>query len=170
MNPTRIYDYLILSRQRVLDWTRPLSPEQYTQPFAIGPGSIARTLTHMMISEWYYVQRMLRRDVAPYERWPIQDETPPPFAALESAWATQATDTSAALAQIPDWTAEIRYGHTDDTGRPMHVTTTVADIFTQLAFHEIHHRAQVMNMLRQHGIAAADIDFNTLMYQITEEA
>ncbi|MBK7405060.1 MAG: DinB family protein [Phycisphaerales bacterium] len=169
-SPTRIYDYLALSRARILDWTRPLSPGQYTQPFAIGPGSIARTLTHIMISEWYYVQRMLRRDVPPYEQWPIRDEDPPAFAVLESTWAGQSAATRAAIGEIADWDAEICYGHTDETGRRMRITTTPADIFTQLAFHEVHHRAQVMNMLRQHGVAAADIDFNTLMYQITEDA
>jgi uncharacterized damage-inducible protein DinB len=40
-----------------------------------------------------------------------------------------------------------------------------ADIFTQLVLHEVHHRAQAMNMLRQLGIAAEDIDYNTLMYR-----
>ena len=61
MEPLKIYDYLTLARQRIFDWTRPLSAEQYTQEFPIGLGSLARTLTHVMICEWAYVERILGR-------------------------------------------------------------------------------------------------------------
>ena len=33
------------------------------------------------------------------------------------------------------------------------------------ALHEVHHRAQVMNMLTRLGVGVGDIDFNLLMYQ-----
>ncbi|HZW08765.1 MAG TPA: DinB family protein [Phycisphaerales bacterium] len=166
MNHTRIYDYLTRSRQHILDWVRPLSPEQYTRPFPIGRGSLASNLTHVMICEWYYVERMLGRDVPSYEQWPIKDETPPPFATLEAAWAAQAKETAAAIRSIADWDGPIQYLITDDHGQRKLVTASASDIFTQLAFHEIHHRAQSMNMLRQLGIPTGetDLDFNALMY------
>lgn len=48
---------------------------------------------------------------------------------------------------------------------------TARDIFTQLAFHEVHHRAQVLNMLRQVGCPElGDLDFNALMYSRREES
>ncbi|MCG3127967.1 MAG: hypothetical protein CHACPFDD_02840 [Phycisphaerae bacterium] len=165
MQPLKTYDYLVLARRRIFEWTRPLSPEQYARQFAIGRGSLAHTLTHIMISEWYYVQRLQRRDVPPYQQWPIQEENPPPFAALEAAWTEQAGQTRAALETVRDWSAPFEYRVTTDDGRPEIVTACAADLFTQLAFHEVHHRAQAMNMLRQLGIAAEDLDFNALMYQ-----
>lgn len=164
MSPLRIYDYLTLARRRLLDWVRPLSAEQYGRQFPIGLGSLARTLTHIETSEWYYVQRMRGRPIPPDDQWPIQEQSPPPFAALEAAWAEQAQRTRASLAAVSDWDAEIVYEVTTDEGRLDIVTASPTDIFTQLAFHEVHHRAQAMNMLRHLGVAVEDIDFNTLMY------
>jgi uncharacterized damage-inducible protein DinB len=164
MEPLRIYEYLTLARKRILDGVRSLSPEQYERPFTIGRGTLARTLTHIMASEWYYVERMGGRAVPPYEQWPIREEEAPAFPALEAAWAKQAERTRAAVAAVRDWEAPIGYRITNDEGRPEIMSPSAADIFTQLAFHEVHHRAQVMNILRQLGITAEDLDFNTLMY------
>ena len=73
----------------------------------------------------------------------------------------QAGRTRAVLESVRDWNKEFDY-------RPMWndrqiVTASAADIFTQMALHEVHHRAQAMNMLRQLGVKLEDIDFNALM-------
>lgn len=164
MHPTRTYDYLTDARRRIFDWTRPLTPEQYTRSFPIGRATIARTLTHICISEWYYIQRMLERDLPSYDCWPTREEDPPPFGALESAWNEQAAHTRAVLEQPRDWEAPIEYRVVTDEGVPTIVTTTPAGLFTQLAFHEIHHRAQVMAMLRHLGIPAQDLDYNAMKF------
>lgn len=164
MNPQRMYDYLMTARRSIFDGTRPLSAEQYTQTFPIGLGSLARILTHIMICEWFYVQRIQQREVPPYEQWPIQDEKPPPFAVLESTWSQQAPQTEAALQAVSDWHAPIEYP-SQGGARPTIVTASASDLFTQLVLHEVHHRAQVMNILRQLGAAVKDVDFNALMYQ-----
>jgi uncharacterized damage-inducible protein DinB len=165
MDPLRTYEYLTLARRRVLDWARPLSPEQHAQQFPIGPGSILRTLTHMMISEWYYIERMEGRSVPPYDQWPVRDENPPPLAEIGALWAQQEARTRAAIAAVRDWAAPVEYRITDDDGRLVDIVASRADIVTQLVLHEVHHRAQVMNMLRHLGVAVDDIDFNTLMYR-----
>ncbi len=164
MEPLKIYDYLTLARQRILARVRPLSAEQYAREFPIGHQTLGRTLTHIMISEYYYVQRIRGRDVPPYEEWPIQQEAPPPFGALEAAWIEQAGDTRDALSAVRDWSAELEYRVTGDDDRAEIVTASAADIFTQLALHEVHHRAQVMNILRHLGVAVEDLDFNALMF------
>lgn len=164
MNPDKTYGYLCVARGRVLDWVRPLSGEQYGRQFAIGLGSLARTLTHIMASEWYYVRRMTGRDVPRYEEWPIRDEKPPAFAQLERAWAEQAGVTRSALATVRDWGAPLEYEITNDEGKREMITASAGDIFTQLVLHEVHHRAQAMNMLRHLGVKAEDLDYNTLTY------
>ncbi len=161
MEPLKIYDYLTLARERVLEKVRPLSAEQYAREFPIGHETLGRTLTHIMISEWYYVQRIGERDVPPYAQWPIQQEDPPPFAALDAGWTEQADQTRAALSAVRDWTADLEYRVTADNDRPEIVTASAADLFTQLVLHEVHHRAQVMNMLRHLGVPVEDLDFNT---------
>ena len=165
MDTQRTYDYLALSRGKLLDWVRPLSADEYTRAFPIGLGSLARTLAHVELSEWYYIQRLRQRPIPPYEQWPIRDETPPPLAEVEAAWAEQAIRTRAALAAVREWTAPSEYEVTTDEGSRDLVTASAADIFTQLVLHEVHHRAQAMNMLRHLGVKAEDIDFNTLMYR-----
>lgn len=164
MDPLRTYDYLALARSRLFEKIRPLGPEPWLRLFPIGPGSIAKTLTHTMMSERYYMQRLTGRAVPPYEQWPIREESPPSFVVLEAAWNEQAVSTRAALAAVPCWDEPLVYTVTNDRGGREEVGATVTDIFTQLALHEVHHRAQVMNMLRGLGVELGDLDFNTLMY------
>ena len=165
MGPLKIYEYLALARRRVFDWIRPLGAEAYTREFPGWRRTLARTLTHIMTSEWYYIQRLQGGHVPPYEEWPIREEDAPPFAALEAAWTEQAGRTRDALRAVRDWNATREYRVTGDDGRPAIVTASVADIFTQLVLHEMHHRAQAMNMLQQLGVPVGDIDYNTMMYK-----
>jgi uncharacterized damage-inducible protein DinB len=165
MEPLRTYDYLVNARGRVLGWVRPLSPEQYAREFPVGFGTLGRTLTHILASEWYYVQRMQGAAVPPYGQWSIRDDRPLPLAELEAAWTAQAGRTRAALRAVRDWSAPIEYRVTLDDGQPVIVTASASDLFTQLALHEVHHRAQALNMLRHLGVAIEDIDFNALAYR-----
>lgn len=164
MQALKTYEYLTRSRARIFDRIRALSPADYSREFPIGLGTLGRTLTHVMICEWMYVERIAGRDVPPYAEWPIQDENPPQFAALEQEWTIQAAHTRSVLSDVKDWTDELEYRTVLDVGPPQIVTATNDDLFTQLAFHEIHHRAQVMNILRHLDITLEDIDYNALMY------
>ncbi len=164
MNPTRTYDYLAKARERVLAAAGGLPAEEYAREFRIGPGSLARTFTHVLISEWYYVERLLEREVPPYSEWPIKDEHPLPFDELVTVWRAQAAATREAIAAERDWARAIVYRVTDDEKRLVRAACTASDMVTQLALHEVHHRAQAMNMLRQLGVVIEDIDFNAMMY------
>ncbi len=82
-----------------------------------------------------------------------------------AAWIEQEGRTRAALAGVRDWTAPIEYEVTTDAGQREIVTASAGDLFTQLVLHEVHHRAQAMNMLRQLGVGLEDLDFNALMYR-----
>ena len=162
MEPIKIYEYLALARERVFGWVRPLSEEQYAQEFPIGLGSLSRILTHIMICEYAYALRIEGKEVPPYEQFPFQDETPPPFAALEAAWREQAGRTRAVLAAVGDWNVKREYRSSWGNPPPV-VTASLADLVTQLMLHEVHHRAQAMNILRQLGVKLEDIDYNALM-------
>lgn len=172
MDPLRIYDYLSRSRERVLDAVRPLTPEQYRREFGFGLKTIASTLTHVMISEWYYVERLEGRPVPPYERWPIQYERPPAFEVVERVWREQAVRVRAAIAAERDWTRRIAYdSFADDHGKRFHIAAPAGDVVTQLVLHEVHHRAQIMSMLRELGSGVPpvqDIDYNNVMYERRE--
>jgi uncharacterized damage-inducible protein DinB len=46
----------------------------------------------------------------------------------------------------------------------MRVRATAGGIAGQMLFHEVHHRAQVMAMLRQVGVAAENLDYSVLIW------
>ena len=168
MDPLKIYDYLTKARERVFDAVRSLSPEQYHREFSIGLKTLASTLTHLMIVEWAYTERMQGREVPPYETWPIQDENPPAFAVIETTWREQAAHTRRALETVKDWDRQFEYISKSREGRKTLVTVSPAEIFTQLTLHEVHHRAQVMFMLRQLGQSLEDLDYGYLMFKRRE--
>lgn len=160
----KTYDYLTCARQRLLVQARPLMPRQHAEVFEIGLGSLLRTMSHIMICEWYYIQRMQGNEVPPYEQWPIRDEDPPEIPVIEATWASQTPRTRAALAAVQSWDMARPLEGTDEQDNPRRAMVTLADIFTQLVLHEVHHRAQAMNMLRRLGVAAEDVDYNELAY------
>jgi uncharacterized damage-inducible protein DinB len=167
LDPLKMYDYLVIARAKVLGAARTLTPGQYAQAFPIGLGSLARTLTHVMGSEWYYVQRMLDREIPPYDQWEIKDENPPPFAVIDERWIKQADETRAAILAITRanaWDNPQEYTYTNDDRVRMVSTATPAGQFIQLFQHEVHHRAQAINMLKHLGHTLGDVDFNSLMF------
>lgn len=169
LDPSHLYDYLTRARARVLAWTAPLTPEQYTREFPIGPGSLAKIFNHTLIAEWYYALRILDREVPPIEDILARERSYTTLAQLQSAWRGQAADTRAALAAVTDWHAPITYLSTDDqTGQVRRITATPTDIASQIILHEVHHRAQALNILRHLGVHTDDIDYNMFMYSITD--
>jgi len=178
MNPPRIYDYLVLTRTRILDAVRTLSPDLYAREFAFGLKTIGPTLAHIMVSEWYYIERLAGRHVPPYDQWPIKYEPPhtPSFNSIEAAWREQANNSRSVIAaehERGDWSRTITWRSLAPAPAPrMDIVCTAGDLFTQLAFHEVHHRSQVMAMLRELAASAgaaiptvADLDFNALMFE-----
>lgn len=170
MDPLKIYDYLTKARERVFDAVRSLSPEQYHREFSIGMKTLGTTLTHMMIVEWSYMQRIQGRTLPPYETWPIQDEKPPTFAMIEKTWREQTPQTRLALGAVGDWEKEFKYTSTSRENKKTLITVSVSDVFTQMVLHEVHHRAQVMAMLRESGGGnpLENLDFGYLMYNRRE--
>jgi uncharacterized damage-inducible protein DinB len=165
MDALRIYDYLLKSRGMLVDAVRPVTPEQYLRAFPFGLKTIGSTLTHIMISEWYYIERIAGRTVPPYEEWPIREEAPPAFDALEPIWREQGSRVRGVVAGEQDWARRITWlSFPDERGRRSNITASAGDFFTQLALHEVHHRSQVMVMLRELGSPLEDVDFNAMMF------
>ncbi|USN99318.1 MAG: DinB family protein [Phycisphaeraceae bacterium] len=174
MNPLRLYDYLTEARARVFDWIRPLSDEQYRTEHPIGLGSLARTLHHTMAAEAAYMRR-INGLTDPFTRANLEldpdatTESALAFAELEARWRLQAervmVDLEAAvgrawlepMACISEW-----------DGRCVTYRASPADFFCQLVIHEIHHRAQVLHMLRRLGVTTDEIDYTALMLDFAE--
>lgn len=168
MNFVRTYEYLTKARAKLFDWIRPLSQEQYTHEFPFAHHTLQATMVEMARAEWIYATRLQRETVLPREQWPISVQRQPTFPELEAAWSAHAPVTTRTLAEIADWETPFEYRVTQPN-KTIVFTVTPADVATQLCFHEVHHRAQAMAMLRQLGVAAQNLDYNAFMYGRREE-
>jgi len=172
MNPVATYEYLGKTRAKVLDAARLLPEGLYRRSFPFGLSTIASTLTHIMISEGYYADRLEGREVPPYDQWPIKYESPPALGVVEELWRAQTQRVRGIVAAERDWSRPVAWvSFPDEQGRRSRIATNSGGLFTQLALHEVHHRAQVMAMLKllgselPAGAAVEDLDFNAWMFE-----
>ncbi len=170
MLPVALYDYLAKARARLFDWVRALSSEQYAQEFPHGLKTVQATLTHIASAEWAYGRRLRLEPVTAGES-PFQAAKMPAFADLEKAWTAMAGETRALLAEIADWDAPLEYRvFPQGPGGPaLRIRTDKLGVALQMATHEIHHRAQVLAMLRQLGVPAQNLDYSAMMFEREEE-
>lgn len=163
---TRVFDYLAAARGRLLGWVRDLERERpgtYVQSFPIGLGSMRVTLLHMAAAEWAYVERLAGRDF-PLGDSPFTPERILELEPLVRAWQAQAPRTAAAITSIGDPTRTVEF--ISQFG-PARVRTTAAEITLHMALHEVHHRSQVMAMLRRCGVRAENLDYSFLAFDRT---
>lgn len=172
MDFVHVYDVLTQARQKLFGWIRPLSQEQYTQQFPFGKNTLRSTLTEMAVVEWLYGRRLQQPTVAlpPREQWPITEQRQATFRDLEAAWTEQVPRTRVVLAGITDWDTMLEYRRSPQPGKVVVVNATKSDLAMQMYMHEVHHRAQVMAMLRQFGVAAQNLDYGVFAFKEREES
>lgn len=170
LSPAHLYEYLAKAREKLLDWVRPLTFEQYTKEFPFGLRTLRHTLVEIPMAEWTYVHRLRGEEVPLWEERPFARFYQTDFAPLEQAWREQAEETRGTLREISNWARSVEYETRSSDGDepPLRIRTTTGGIAAQLLFHEIHHRAQAMAMLRQLGVPAQDLDYSYLMYEWTK--
>jgi uncharacterized damage-inducible protein DinB len=167
VTPLEQYDYLVEARERVFDHVRALSPAQYARQFSFGRGSIRGTLVHLADTEWWYTS-ILEGRPAPEEHSPFRRFARTGFVPLEAAWAQLTEWTRSTLDRETAWgrTAEDRW--TTKRWR-RGIRTTAGGVAVQLLFHEVHHRAQVMVMLRLLGAPVQSLDYSVMRWEWFKE-
>jgi uncharacterized damage-inducible protein DinB len=161
------YDILLLARHKLLDWVQQLTAEQYRQEFPFGLKTVRATLVHLAGSEWLHGKAARGEDITLAER-PFTEERYPDFLSLERAWKGLEPGTRAWLKPENDWTRRMESVVRRGNAGLIRVAFTLETLAFQLFYHEVHHRAQVMAMLRQMGIAAEGLDFNRYAFEWTE--
>lgn len=171
MQPHMLYDYLCTARARLFDWIRPLSKEQYEREFPYGLKTIHATLLHTAGAEFLYGKRV-QGQPATIADVPFRPEKITTFAVVETEWEKLAKETRAWLEAIKDWDTQIewrtRIPAQDPNAPTIRFRSTKGGVASQLLFHEVHHRSQVMSMLRQLGIAAQNLDYSVLKFERQE--
>ena len=159
------FDYLLQARGRLLGWVREQPSTVYTRTFPIGLRSIRATFVHTAAAEWAYVQRLGGRSVSPAGS-PFTVEERPDFEPFVAAWERQSPVTQRTPADLGDSRRPAEFVWRMGP-KPSRVQTTAGGVAGQLLMHEVHHRAQVMAMLRQTGVAAENLDYSVLMWERT---
>jgi uncharacterized damage-inducible protein DinB len=144
-----------------------LTQEQYRQEFPFGLKTVRATLVHLASSEWLHGKAARGEDFTA-EPWPFTEERYPDFLALERDWKGLEAGTRAWLKSENNWTRRMETIVRRGDSRRLRVGFTMEALAFQLFYHEVHHRAQVMAMLRQMGIAAQDLDFNRYAFEWTK--
>ena len=130
-----------------------LSDEQLDRPFEMGPGSLRKTLLHILDAE----------------RWWLEGWTGPPPASFEEL---PETTSIVELRELWTGTAQRRNDFlstqsSEDLQRTVtaqfrpdrQFSFTIGDSMLQLGGHGTHHRAQVLNMLRHLGAEPPALDY-----------
>jgi uncharacterized damage-inducible protein DinB len=152
-----VYDYLVAARARVCDRVRGLSHRQYTQEFLFAHSSIRSTLVHAASVESWYARILRGRpepNTDPFDRYRRAG-----FGPLDQAWRKQAAETRAALEAVRDWGMPVQSWWRTKRWR-RGVRTTARDVALQLILHDVHHRAQVLVMLRHLGAPIQGLDYS----------
>lgn len=160
------YAYLVAARIPLFDRIRSLSPAQYRQVFPFGLGSMRRTLHHLAGAEWYLVGQI---GGGPSGVYPFASEAVPDFPTLERLWRGLEPLTRRTLQVEQDWEQPFEYVVTIPGGRRYRIRTTRSAVFIQFCYHEVHHRAQAMAMLRMLDTPVETVDFAWLTGRVTEE-
>jgi len=138
--------------RQLLAECRALTPEQFERPLDLGPGSLERTLSHLVGAMFFFADRLNRRAPRPRPDRDGRAHTADELLALldqadgEFQEAVAQTLATRALTDILNWT------DTDDGPIAPSDQTTYAVALAQMIDHGIHHRAQAAEMLRQLGV------------------
>lgn len=165
--PIAFYEYLVTARKKLWEWIRPLTTEQYTKEFPFGRKTIRATVVEIPLAEWSYSTRLTGEAMpASIEQHPFNRFFSTDFAALEAAWGELEDRTRRILRGERDWSRTLEWRTIAKP--PLHIRATAGGVAIQMMGHEIHHRAQVMAMLRQFGVNAQNLDYSILMFQRQE--
>ncbi len=168
MQPHLMYDYLTKARARLFDWIRPLSKEQYEREFPYALKTIHATLVHTAAAEWAYGRRVRGLPVTIGEA-PFTAEKMKSFGEVEPGWGRLAGETRKWLEATRDWDTPLEYRIVPPNAPAVRIRTTKGGVASQLLFHEVHHRSQVMSMLKQLGVQAQNLDYSVLIFEREQE-
>jgi uncharacterized damage-inducible protein DinB len=148
-----LLDHNDWSNDRILDAAAPLSDNQLDAPFDMGPGSLRRTLIHTQAGEEVWLKRLKGVAETP---WPDEGARIA-VAALAEQWRVARLARDAHLATLEGTDLSRIQPYRDSRGTLYRAS--LAAMILQPIHHSIHHRAQLVNMLRRVGAKAPELDY-----------
>jgi uncharacterized damage-inducible protein DinB len=146
----------------LLEAARALDEEQLRRPLAIGQGSAWKTLTHLMAAEYVWLEALLGREqaVMPGDapgKIPGNQEGEAPIATLDelaARWGELDRRWESYLADLTDPALdELVFRSSTRAGQVRRMGLRRSDVLLHVCTHAQYTTAQLVNMLRQLGVA-----------------
>ena len=158
----RLHQHRMWANRRLLEAVRSLSAEQLRQPFALGQGSVWRTLTHLLSADYVWLAALLG-NAAPLMPGDVPgklpgnqegegsigslDELALKWAELDRRWDDYLCNLS------DDSLGVVVTKVSTSSGLAKRHGTRRADVLLHVCTHAQYTTAQLMNMLRQLGVS-----------------
>lgn len=159
----RLHQHRMWVNHRLIEAVRPLTEGQLRQPFAIGQGSVWRTLTHLLAAEYVWLEALLGNEspLMPGDvigKLPGNQEGQGAIRSLDelaSKWKELDQRWNLHLDSLTDDSLdEIVYKTSSSSGTGARHGTRRADVLLHVCTHAQYTTAQLVNMLRQLGVAS----------------
>ncbi len=131
----------------LLERCRDLTPQQFTQTFDIGPGSLHDTLLHVVGALGRWADRIGERPLGDRIEDTKGPRTPDEIITLLEAGASAFRETAAGVLQEDRLDEMMEFVLPDQR-----FTFTRGTAIVHVITHGAHHRAQVLNMMRRLGL------------------
>jgi len=159
----RLHEHRVWVNAQLLDACASLDEVPLRQAFAIGQGSIWRSLLHLYAAEYVWLEALLGND-DPLLPGDVPGELPGNQKAtggvtslddLRTKWAALDSRWVALLAALrEDALADVVYKWSTSSGRGQRWGTTRGDVLLHVCTHAQYTTAQIVNMLRQSSVTA----------------
>lgn len=123
------------------------------RPIDVGPGSLRRTLMHILNGEQVWLRRCRGESETP---WPDESQKPA-LGALAEHFAKHVAERDRFLDGLDAARLSREQVYRDSKGSLFRAT--LGDELFQALHHSIHHRAQAVNIVRRLGGAAPELDY-----------
>lgn len=158
---TALYDYSYWANRRLHAPLAALTAEEFTRDVAGAWASVRNTLVHMMSAEGGWLERA----GGPKRGAPLKGEAFPTFDAVAAYWAMQEQKVRTFLAAQDDASLQERLQYTIPQLSFSGVLSR-GEMLHHAVNHNVHHRGQVMLLIRALGHVPGDVD---LMFYYTEK-
>ncbi|MBX3359353.1 MAG: DinB family protein [Phycisphaeraceae bacterium] len=153
-----LFRYSDWADTRVLECSQGVVDEGLDRVIGMGPGSLRRTLLHIHAGEATWLRRWMdgREGGVAEPKWPAESERVGIGALRERFTATWASR-DGFLGSLAEGDLGRVQAYRDSKGGVFRAT--LSDMVLQACLHSHHHRAQAVNMLRQVGGEAPEVDY-----------
>jgi uncharacterized damage-inducible protein DinB len=147
----QLFEYNIAQRRRILKLLEQVDREDLTRELGVGWGSIHGILVHLMNTEIYWIDTVLRG----VETERVLSEECEDMDAISKHWSRVEENTRNLLSDVNEaYLQNVQSVRWDGTI----ISFTVAKALLHVATHEIHHRGLVIGLLRQMGYDPPDVN------------